>query len=102
MCIVVCRTTSELEHAILTTLFLSVQKIPTTPLRVGWHLAVQVFPPGITRDSRLKPPGSDLIGGRGISPCLVLWRGTCPGWLSTVNGDPGSTQILTQHHGAKS
>jgi hypothetical protein len=38
----------------------------------------------------------------GISPCLVLWRHTCPGWLSTTHGDPGSTQILTRKYGAKS
>jgi hypothetical protein len=38
----------------------------------------------------------------GIGPCLVVWRGTCPDWLSPANGDPGSTQILTQHCGAQS
>jgi hypothetical protein len=38
----------------------------------------------------------------GIGPSLVLWRGACPGWLSHVNGGPGSTQILTRHYGAKS
>jgi hypothetical protein len=70
------------------------------PLCVGWHRAVRVFPPGITRERRLKPLGPDLTGG--ISSCLVLWRGTCPGWLSPMNGDPGSTQILTQHYGAQS
>jgi hypothetical protein len=26
-----------------------------------------------------------------ISPCLVLWRGTCHCWLSSVHGDPDST-----------
>jgi hypothetical protein len=36
----------------------------------------------------------------GISPCLVLWRGTCPCWLSPANGDLGSTQILTWHYAA--
>jgi hypothetical protein len=46
----------------------------------------------------LKPPGPDLAKG-GISLCLVLWRGTCPGWLPPVNGDPSSTQIMTQHYG---
>jgi hypothetical protein len=40
-------------------------------------------------------PGFD---GGDISPCLVLQRGTCPGWLSPVNNDLGSTQ----HHDAKS
>jgi hypothetical protein len=34
-----------------------------TPLYVGWHLAVRVFPPGITRERRLKAPGLDLIAG---------------------------------------
>jgi hypothetical protein len=41
-------------------------------------------------------------GGGGIRPCLVLWIGTCPCWLSPAHGDPGSTQILTWHCGAKS
>jgi hypothetical protein len=68
------------------------------PLCVGWHRAVWVFLPGITREKRLKPLGPDLAEG-GISPCLVLWRGTCPGWLPPVNGDPSSTQIMTQHYG---
>jgi hypothetical protein len=71
------------------------------PLRVGWHLVVRVFLPGITRERHLKPLGSDLIRG-GISPCLILWRGACPSWLSHLNDDPGSSQILSQHCGAKS
>jgi hypothetical protein len=50
----------------------------------------------------VKPPSPNLIGEGGISPCLILWRGTCPGWLSPPNGDPGSTQILTWHCGAQS
>jgi hypothetical protein len=33
------------------------------PLRVGWHRAVRVFPLGITRERRLKPPSSDLARG---------------------------------------
>jgi hypothetical protein len=33
------------------------------PLRVGYHLAVWVFPPGITRERHLKPPSQDLIRG---------------------------------------
>jgi hypothetical protein len=45
-------------------------------------------------------PGFDQGGG--ISPCLIPWRGVCPGWLSPLNGDPGSTQILTRHYGAQS
>jgi hypothetical protein len=38
----------------------------------------------------------------GICPCLVLWRGTCPCWLSPTYGDSGSTQILTRHYSVKS
>jgi hypothetical protein len=38
----------------------------------------------------------------GICPCVVLWRGTCPCWLSPKHGDPYSTQILPRHYGAKS
>jgi hypothetical protein len=41
-------------------------------------------------------------GWGGISPCLVLWRGTCPDLLSPMNGDLGSNQILTQYYGAPS
>jgi hypothetical protein len=37
--------------------------------------------------------------GSRINPYLVLWRGTCPRRLSAMNGDPGSTQILTWHCG---
>jgi hypothetical protein len=48
----------------------------------------------------VKPPGPDLMGG--ISSCLILWRDTCPGYLSPPNGDLGSTQIWTQHYGAQS
>jgi hypothetical protein len=44
----------------------------------------------------------DLIGGGGISPCLILWRGVFLGWLSPPNGDPDSTEILTWHCGTKS
>jgi hypothetical protein len=32
------------------------------PLCVGWHLAVRVFPLGITRERRLKLHGPYLIG----------------------------------------
>jgi hypothetical protein len=70
------------------------------PLRVGWHLVIQVFSSRITWESCLKPPGPYLI--RGIIPCLVLWSGTFLGWLSPVNGDPGYTQILIRHRDAKS
>jgi hypothetical protein len=65
--------------------------------------------------SRLSFPNRDYPGkslettwpefprGRGsICSCLVLWRGTCPCWLSPSHGVPGSTQILTWHYGAKS
>jgi hypothetical protein len=37
------------------------------PLRVGWHLAVRVFPSGITQERCLKPPDLDLIG-RALAP----------------------------------
>jgi hypothetical protein len=63
------------------------------------------FPQRITQERCLKPPSPDLMGGggaRGISPCLIQLRGACPGWLSPPYSDPGSTQILTRHHGAKS
>jgi hypothetical protein len=69
---------------------------------VGWNLAIGVFLIGITRERRLKPSSLDLMGGGGISPCLNLWRGTCPCWLSLMNGDLGSTRILTRHCGASS
>jgi hypothetical protein len=83
-------------------LFLSpVSEVSFMPLHVDWHLAIRVVPPGITQESCLKPFGPDMTGG-GISLCLVLWRGACPFWLSPMNGDPGSTQILTRHHSAKS
>jgi hypothetical protein len=39
--------------------------------------------------------------GGGINPCLILWRGARPSLHSPPNGDPVSTQILTQHCGAK-
>jgi hypothetical protein len=48
--------------------------------------------------------GFDHRGGRGggIVPCLVLWRGTCPSWLSPVNDNPVCTQILTRRYDAQS
>jgi hypothetical protein len=48
----------------------------------------------------MKPSGLDLMGD--ASPYLILWRGTCPVWLSPLNSDPSFTQILTQHCGAQS
>jgi hypothetical protein len=39
----------------------------------------------IIRDRRVKLPDPNLT--RGISPYLVLWRSTCPGWLSPSNSD---------------
>jgi hypothetical protein len=77
------------------------REVSFTALHVGWHLAVRVSPPRITRERRLKPPGLDLVGGGGISSGLVLWRGTCPGWLSPMNSDPSSTEIRTQHCSAQ-
>jgi hypothetical protein len=74
------------------------------PLRVSWHIAIRIFSMGITRERRLKPPGPNLPGEGGgvICPCLVLWRGTCPCWLSPTHYDLGSTQILTRHFCARS
>jgi hypothetical protein len=46
------------------------------------------FSARITRERCVKPPILDLIrGGGGVSPCLILWRGTCPGRL---HSDPDS------------
>jgi hypothetical protein len=39
------------------------QEVSFTLLRVGWNIAIQVFPIGITRESHLKPPGHDLPRG---------------------------------------
>jgi hypothetical protein len=45
-------------------LYLSLgQEVSFTPLCVGWHLTIRVFQIGITRESRLKPPGQDLPKG---------------------------------------
>jgi hypothetical protein len=41
------------------------------PLRVGWHLAVQVFPLGITQECRLKLPGLDLV----VALALIWYYG---------------------------
>jgi hypothetical protein len=56
----------------------------------------------ITRERSMKPPTTELIEGGGISPCLILWSGTCHSWLTALNGDPGATQILTRYFGAQS
>jgi hypothetical protein len=77
------------------------REVSFMPLCVGWHLAVHGFSLGITWQSRLKPPDPNLIG-LGNSPCLLKWRGTCPSWLSPMNGDPRATRILTRHCGAMS
>jgi hypothetical protein len=66
------------------------REVSFTSLYVGRHLAIRVFLLGITLERCLKPPGLDLIRGVGISPYLILWRGTCSGWLSPMNGDLGS------------
>jgi hypothetical protein len=60
------------------------------------------FSARIIRERHVKPPDPDLIGEGGISLYLILWRGTCPSWLSPPNGDLSSTQILTRHCGAQS
>jgi hypothetical protein len=70
------------------------------PLRISWHRAVQVFAQGLP-GKKLETTWSGFDQG-GLSPCLVLWRCTCPGWLSTASGDPCSTQVLNRHYGAKS
>jgi hypothetical protein len=41
------------------------------PLRVSWHLGIQVLTIWITEERRMKPPGPDLYWGD-ICPCLVL------------------------------
>jgi hypothetical protein len=41
-------------------------------------------------------------GGGGHLAYLVLWRVTCPCWLSPVHSDLDSTQILTWQRSAKS
>jgi hypothetical protein len=53
------------------------QEVSFTPLCVGWHAVVRVFYtdyPGKKRETTWS--GFDQGG---ISPCLILWRGTCPG-----------------------
>jgi hypothetical protein len=73
------------------------------PLCVGWHLAVRIPLIRNTWEHHMKSPGLDLYRGEGgIRPCLVLWRGTYPCWLSPVHSDPDSTQILTWHCSGKS
>jgi hypothetical protein len=69
------------------------------PRREGWHLAIQVLSIGITQEHCMKPPDPNLYQA-GICPCLVLWRGTYPRWLSPTYDDLDSTQILAQHYGA--
>jgi hypothetical protein len=57
-----------------------------------------------TQESCLKSPGQDLLtwGGGGISPWVVLQRGTRPCLLPPMNSDPVSTQIVNRHCGVKS
>jgi hypothetical protein len=77
-------------------------EVSVMSLHMGWHRAVQIFCgdyPGKTRETTQF--GFDR-GQGGISPCLILWRGACPGWLSTPNGDLGSTQILTRQYSVQS
>jgi hypothetical protein len=69
--------------------------LPTPPC--GLASSRSGFPareyPGKSRET----PSQDLSAGGegGISPCLILWRGTCPCWLSPMHSDLSSTQILT-------
>jgi hypothetical protein len=37
-----------------------------------------------------------------MRPCQILWRGARHSWLSPMNSDLGSTQILAWHFDAKS
>jgi hypothetical protein len=59
------------------TLYLSLDwEVSVVPLRVGWYRAIWVFRvdyPGKMRGTTY--PGFDR-GGGGISPDLILWRGT--------------------------
>jgi hypothetical protein len=45
------------------------REVSFTPLCVGWYLAILVFPIGITRQHRLKPHDSNLIGGHQPLSC---------------------------------
>jgi hypothetical protein len=73
------------------------QEVSFTPLHVDWHQAIWGFHWDYSRMTHETTwPGFD----GGIGPYLILWRGTCSGWLSIPNGDPGSTQIMTRHCGA--
>jgi hypothetical protein len=69
--------------------------------RVTSSWSIWVFPPGITWENHMKPHSPELTGGC-FDPCMVLWRGTCLGWLSLAKGDSGSTRILTRYYGAQS
>jgi hypothetical protein len=58
------------------------REVSFTPHHVARHRAVRVFPPGITRERCVKPPGLDLTGGHwplsgpmeGHLPWLALTR----------------------------
>jgi hypothetical protein len=39
------------------------REVSFMPLCVGWHQAILVFPPGITRERRLKPLGMESTRG---------------------------------------
>jgi hypothetical protein len=75
-------------------------RLPSRPFVWG-GIELSEFSATITRERRVKPPGPDLTVG-GISPSLILWRCTYPGWLSPPNSDSCSTQILTRHYSAQS
>jgi hypothetical protein len=70
VCFVVCKTISELEHVILTTLFLSVQKTPTVGARGRGHLQ-RAFPLDVPMVSSLNlsflSNGNNLTGV-GLAP----------------------------------
>jgi hypothetical protein len=77
------------------------QEVSFTPF-VWAGIELSRFSTKIIRERRIKPLDPDLTQGGGISPCLVLWRGTCTAWLSPPNDDLGSTKILTRHYSAQS
>jgi hypothetical protein len=51
------------------------------PLRVGCHRAVQIFYTDYSRNT-LETTRFGFDKGGGHYPCSILWRDTCPSWLS--------------------
>jgi hypothetical protein len=71
-------------------------------LHVGWHLAIWVFPIGITQESHVKPPSQDLPKGAALAPIWSYGEVLALVGPHPWTGDPGSTQILTRQCGAQS